>query len=711
MQYSEDSPVKLLPGVGPARVQALERLGITNFGQLVRHFPRGYQFRGNVKKLSDATPGETASFILTVATDPSLATLRRGMTLVKLRGFDESGTCELVFFNQPYLKDTLVKGNEYRFFGKYTSERGKPTLNSPIVEPISPDKPLPNLVAVYPLTAGITQKFLSNIIKAALTHLINTGDRPDALIETLPDEVRRENDLCALGWALQNIHFPSDFEALNIAKRRLIFEELYNFALGAAGSRSKETRLAPKLPDSDIKPLTSLLPFELTGAQKRAIAAISADLAKDKPMRRLVSGDVGSGKTAVAAAAAYIAVKNGFQCALMAPTEILATQHYNDLEPLFERLGITVKLLIGSVRARERKPIYAGLSDGSVNIVIGTHALIADDVNFRSLGLVICDEQHRFGVGQREALIAKGSDSMTTVHQLTMSATPIPRTLAMFLYGDLDMSVLDEMPPGRQRVKTFVVNESYRARLNAFIHKQHDEGHQTYVVCPAVEESESGEVSQEDIRLLDFDALPKDPPKAATVWANELQAALPDLKIGCVHGRMKSVDKDLIMSEFAAGNIDVLVSTTVIEVGVNVPNATLMIIENAERFGLSQLHQLRGRVGRGKAASNCVLVSECPPDSKAGKRLDVMRTTYDGFRIAEFDLGERGPGDFIPKGDEDIKQHGVLRFRLANLCEDMQLLEAAVKAAKKTAESELRELPESVTTAISAAKKAIEREN
>lgn len=694
MKYDSNTPVKVLPGVGPSRAEALARLGITTLGQLVRHFPRGYQFRGNVKKLSDASPGETASFILTAATDPSLATLRRGMTIVKLRAFDESGSCELVFFNQPYLKDSLVKGAEYRFFGKLTLERGKPTLTSPIVEPIIPEKPLPNLVAVYPLTAGLTQKLLSNLIKTALGNLIESAnDRPDVLPETLPDDIRLENNLCAIGWALQNIHFPPDFEALNIAKRRLIFEELYNFALGAAGSRSKETRLAPKMPDRDITQLTSLLPFELTNAQKRAIDSISADLAKEKPMRRLVSGDVGSGKTVVAAAAAYIAVRNGFQCAIMAPTEILASQHFADLEPLFSKLGITAKLLIGSTKAKERKAILAGLDDGSIGIVIGTHALISEDVAFDSLGLVICDEQHRFGVGQREALIAKGSGENNTVHQLTMSATPIPRTLAMFLYGDLDMSVLDELPPGRQRVKTFVVNESYRARLNAFIHKQHDEGHQTYVVCPAVEESESGEVSQEDIRLLDFDSLPTVPPKAAVVWAEELKNALPDLRIGCVHGRMKSVDKDGIMGEFAAGQLDVLVSTTVIEVGVNVPNATLMIIENAERFGLSQLHQLRGRVGRGKAASNCVLVSDCPPDSKAGKRLDIMRTTYDGFRIAEYDLGERGPGDFIPKGDDDIKQHGVPRFRLANLCEDMELLEAAVRAAKKTAERTGEELP------------------
>ncbi len=686
MEYVQSTPVKYLPGVGPARAAALEKLGITTVGQLVRHFPRGYQFRGNVKPIASAELGETASFILTVATDPKLATLRRGMTLVKLRAFDESGTCEITYFNQPYMKDTLKQGSEYRFFGKVTLDHGKFSLASPITEPISEERPLPDLVAVYPLTAGITQKFISNLVGKALKLLIESAKtNPDALPETLPDDIRHENDLCAIDWSLQNIHFPPDFEALAIAKRRLIFEELYNFALGAAGSRQTETRKAPKMPDGDITPLTSLFPFELTGAQKRAIDAIRKDLSSDKPMRRLVSGDVGSGKTAVAAAAAYLAAKNGCQCALMAPTEILAAQHFSDLSPIFEKLGLTSSLLIGSTKAKEKRAIQFALSSGELDIVIGTHALISEDVKFKNLGLTICDEQHRFGVGQREALIAKGSDSETTVHQLTMSATPIPRTLAMFLYGDLDMSTLDELPPGRQRVKTFVVDESYRERLNGFIRKQRDEGHQTYVVCPSVEETESGEVSQEDIRLLDFEDLPKTPPKAATTWVKVLEESLPDLKFGCVHGRMKSSEKDAIMSDFAAGNLDVLVATTVIEVGVNVPNATLMIIENAERFGLSQLHQLRGRVGRGSAKSNCVLVSDSPPGSKAAKRLDVMRTTYDGFRIAEYDLSERGPGDFIPKGDDDIRQHGALRFRLANLCEDMELLESAVAAAKRHA--------------------------
>lgn len=687
MQFDLNTPIEELPGIGKTRAKCLSNIGIQTVGQMVYHFPRGYQFRGNVKKLSDAVIGETVSFQLIVASEPSLSTLKRGMTLIKLRAFDDTGTCEILFFNQPYLKNTLKVGFEYRFFGRLTSERGKFTLTSPIVEPIIEGKQLPNLVAVYPLTAGISQKMMTNFVTSALRLLLESAhNTPNVVFETLPEDIRIENHLCTLDWALKNIHFPPDFEALNIAKKRLIFEELYNFALGAALSQNQESRTAPKMSDTDISPLISLFPFEFTGAQKRAISEISKDLASEKTMRRLVAGDVGSGKTAIAEAAAYIAVKNGFQCAIMAPTEILATQHFNDISILFSKLGINVKLLTSSTKPIERKSILEGLATGSINAMIGTHSLISDDVKFKSLGLVICDEQHRFGVNQREALIDKNSNRMHTIHSLLMSATPIPRTLAMFLYGNLDMSTLDELPPGRQLVKTFLVNESYRMRLNAFIQKQHDSGNQTYVICPAVEPAESGEVSQEDIRLSDFDSLPKVPPKAATELCEELKKELPNLKIECVHGKMKTAEKDAVMRRFSQNEIDVLVSTTVIEVGVNVPNATLMIIENAERFGLSQLHQLRGRVGRGNVASTCVLVSDCPKGSKAERRLNIMRTIYDGFKIAEFDLNERGPGDFIPNGNNDIKQHGALRFRLANLCENIDLFESAIRAASKTAE-------------------------
>ncbi len=667
-------------GVGDARAKALLRLGIRTVGDLLYHFPRAYEFRGNVKPLGAAIAGEVASFILTAATDVQNAKLKRGMTISKLRAFDESGSCEIAFFNQPYIKDTIVKGGEYRFYGKLTREGRKNILSSPVVEPIIEGRPLAPLVAVYPLTAGISHKLLAKLISEALSQL---GE--EKIPEVLSDEIREKYGLCPILKALRGIHTPPDFKSLETAKRRLIFEELYRFALGASDKKPRDIT-APKFADCDISPLTEKLPYKLTGAQIRSISEISGDLATGRPMRRLVSGDVGSGKTVVAASAAYIAIKNGCQCALMAPTEILAVQHYSELSALLGELGIKVGLLTGSVKGKARKELLTSLGDGSLSLLIGTHALIGDEVHFANLGLVICDEQHRFGVGQREALLAKGGGD--SCHQLTMSATPIPRTLALFFYGDLDMSKLDEMPPGRQKVETFVVGESYRERLNNFIRKQKSEGHQTYIVCPSVEENEDGALTQEDIRLFDFGydineiIRPAAAPKAAVTWAETLREALPELNIGCVHGKMKPAEKDAVMRSFASGELDVLVSTTVIEVGVNVPNATLMIVENAERFGLSQLHQLRGRVGRGSAKSYCILVSDVKGGSSAKDRLEVMKSTFDGFRIAEFDLGERGPGDFFASVDDEIRQHGELRFRLANLCEDMELFEAAVSEAR-----------------------------
>ncbi len=684
MQITFDTSIQYMRGVGETRAKALLRLGISTVGDLLYHFPRAYEFRGNVKPLAAAENGETAAFILTAATDVRNAALKRGMTLGKLRAFDESGSCEIVFFNQPYMKDTVVKGGEYRFYGKITKEGGKCMLSSPVVEPIIEGRELLPLVAVYPLTSGINQKLLAKLVSEALSAL---GDN---IPDILGAEICEENNLCGIGTALRGIHAPKDFKTLERAKRRLIFEELYRFALGVGDAKKRDVT-APKLSDMDITAFAEKFPYPLTGAQIRSIGEIAMDMASGIPMRRLVCGDVGSGKTAVAAAAAYLAVKNGHQCALMAPTEILAVQHYNELSELLGGLGIKCGLLTGSTKGTARRELHDSLKSGELGVLVGTHALIGDGVKFSRLGLVICDEQHRFGVGQREALLMKGGGD--SCHQLTMSATPIPRTLAMFLYGELDMSVLDEMPPGRQKVETFVVNESYRERLNGFIRKQKAEGHQTYVVCPAVEELGAGEVSQEDIRLFDFGydineiMRPKNPPKAATVWAETLSESLPEMKIACAHGKMKPAEKDAVMSEFSAGSIDVLVSTTVIEVGVNVPNATLMIIENAERFGLSQLHQLRGRVGRGRAKSYCVLVSDVGGKSSARERLEVMRTTYDGFKIAEYDLGERGPGDFLGSVDAEVRQHGDLRFKLANLCEDTDLFDAAVRAAKKQKES------------------------
>lgn len=671
-----------MKGVGEARAKALSKLGIRTVGQLLYHFPRGYEFRGNVKNLSEARNGETASFILTAATDVHNASIKRGMTVSKFRAFDGTASCEVTYFNQPYIKDSIVKGGEYRFFGKLTVSGNKRLLSSPSCEPVIEGRELPPLVPLYPLTSGITQKLISKLVSAALSEL------SDDIPEPLPKSVREENCLCQISTALRSIHNPADFEQLERAKRRLIFEELYLFAKGSSKKRIKN-KTAPELKDGDVSPLINLLPFSLTGAQSRCIGEISEDLSSGVPMRRLMSGDVGSGKTAVAAAAMYIAVKNGYQAALMAPTEILAVQHYNELSELFARLGIKCGLLTGSVKGKARKKLISELKSGELSAVIGTHALISEDVEFANLALAICDEQHRFGVSQRDALVLKGGGDRC--HSLNMSATPIPRTLAMFLYGDLDMSKLDELPPGRQQVKTFIVDESYRERLNGFIMKQKAEGHQTYVVCPRVEEADGGEVTQEDIRLFDFGydineiLSAADKTKAATSWYEVLCRDLPGLKIGCVHGKMPAAEKDAVMDAFSKGELDLLISTTVIEVGVNVPNATLMIVENAERFGLSQLHQLRGRVGRGKDKAYCILVSGAK--ASVNSRLEVMRTTYDGYKIAEYDLAERGPGDFFKAVDEDVRQHGELRFRLANLCEDIELFDRAVMAAKREADS------------------------
>ncbi len=677
MEYSHLTDIKSLKGVGKVRAEALYRLGIYTVGDLLYHFPRAYEYRGNVKSLSNAYDGEVASFVLTVATDVHNAKIRQGMVISKLRAFDDSASAEITFFNQPYLKDNLQIGSEYRFYGKITKKGNKCILSSPAVEPVCEGRILPSFVSVYPLSSGITQKFINNLIKESLD-LIG-----DSIPEPLPENVRIENALCGIRRALLGIHMPESFQELEIAKRRLIFEEFYTFSLNM-GRAPKRTGNAKAMVKRDTSTFERLLPFTLTGAQKRTIKEIAADLSSGRPMRRLVSGDVGSGKTAVAAAAAYIAVNNGAQCAVMAPTEILAVQHMKELSALFEQLGITSALLTGSVKGAARKKLLEDLKSGKVNILIGTHALIGQTVDFKNLGLVICDEQHRFGASQRESLLLKGGEDC---HQLTMSATPIPRTLAMFLYGDIDMSRLDELPAGRQKVDTFVVNEDYRQRLFAFIEKQKEQGHQTYVICPSVEEAENGELTQEELSLYDIDKdllslTSQNKPKAVISHEKLLSEKMPGVKTAYLHGQLKAAQKEAVMNSFAKGEIDALVSTTVVEVGVNVPNATLMIIENAERFGLSQLHQLRGRVGRGSEKSYCILVTDAKGESPAKKRLEMLKNTNDGFKIAEYDLSERGPGDFLKRVDGEIRQHGEMRFRLANLCEDKALFDAACEAAK-----------------------------
>ena len=674
-----DANVKKLYGVGEARAKSYSKLGINTIGDLICHYPRGYENRGDVRLLSQTDGMSKSSVILTVATEPKLARLKNRMTLVKFKAYDESGFCDITYFNQDYLKNAFPIGSEFRFYGKVQVGKNGYSMASPAYEPYSDNTELPPLLPVYPLTEGLSQKQISKDIRSAMS-LAFISD-PDS--DPLPEEIRQRYSLCLRSYAQKQIHAPDSFYSLAKARNRLIFDELLTFALGVSlsGKVAKKGCAVP-CPDTDISPLEALLPYELTDAQKRVINDIKKDMSCDVAMNRMVVGDVGCGKTVCAAAAMYIAVKNGRQAALMAPTEILATQHYNDLSELLGKLGVRVALLVGSMTATQKKQIHGKVASGEIDVLIGTQALISDGVEFARSGLVVADEQHRFGVGQRAVLAEKNALS----HMLVMSATPIPRTLALAVYGGLDVSRIDALPPGRQRVDTFCVDESYRQRLNGFITKQIEDGGQVYVVCPAVEEriDEEADLLMDDIdgegRINDMPPL-----KSAVGYAEELRALFPQFKVAFLHGKMKSKEKDEVMRSFSRGDVDILVSTTVIEVGVNVPSACLMIVENADRFGLSQLHQLRGRVGRGTRKSYCVLVSEAiNSEGKAKERLLTMKKCYDGFEIAEKDLLMRGPGDFLRgNGDEAVRQSGGVKFRLAELCDDARILNDAFDEAKK----------------------------
>ncbi len=679
------SPVEDLPGIGSTRAAAFSKMGIRTLRDLVFHFPRAYEHRGNVSLLSARLDGEAGSFLLTVASEPRNATIRRGMTVTRFRAFDDSGSVEIVFFNQAYVKDIFHTGALFRFFGRISRGRGGIQMTSPAYEAVLPSAELPEFVAKYPLSDGLSQKIMEKAVLTALRTVLPT------LTDHLPEDIRQKYNFPTLSYALMNVHAPRSSALLSAALRRTVFDELYCFSLGmglARNRRSEHSSLT--CPPTDLRPLTDLLPYELTAAQKRVISEIRADMQSTgrPPMSRILVGDVGCGKTVCAAAAIYTAVKGGYQAALMVPTEILARQHFADLAPLLSRIGIRTELLLGATSEREKKRIraaVAGEGKEKVDLLIGTHALLSDKLHFENLGLTVTDEQHRFGVRQRADLKEKRSGS----HLLVMSATPIPRTLALALYGDLDISRIDEMPPGRQRVSTYVVDDSYRARLYAFIRKQIEAGGQVYIVCPAVEEKEEGEQAvggELPLDRLDLLSVREEVPplRAATTYAAELARVFPDLSVSFLHGRMKSAEKDAVMRRFSEGETQILVSTTVIEVGVNVPRATLMIVENAERFGLSQLHQLRGRVGRGMNKAYCILVSDAK-GSAARARLDVMRTTYDGYAIAEQDLLQRGPGDFFASAyDRSLRQSGGMSLHLSYLCSDAELMESAAREARAT---------------------------
>ena len=675
-----DGPVSQISGVGPTREKQLQRLGIFTLRDLVYHFPRFYEERGNVLPLAAADTEANYGFILTVASEPKSFALKRGLTITKFRAFDETGAVEISFFNAPFVKDTFHTGSQFRFWGRLSLVKRSLQLTNPKYEPYVEGVELAQFVPIYPLTSGINSKFIEKIMRVALEATL-----PD-IKDPLPESVRLSNKLPTLSYALKNVHFPADAEALAASLKRLAFDEMLYFGISISkAARQKSKGVGIRFAPCDIKPLLALLPYELTSSQKETVNDIYKDTVigvdgKISPMARIVVGDVGSGKTICATIAMYIAAKSGYQSALMAPTEILARQHYNDLKRLYSALGVEVELLLGSTTQKEKRRIYEAVSNGSCQVLIGTHAIISDKVEFADLGLIITDEQHRFGVNQRAVL----KDRVERAHMLVMSATPIPRTLALAMYGDLDVSRIKEMPKGRLRVDTFVVDESYRARLLDFVKNQVLAGGQCYVVCPSIEppnEEEENAVGADAILNKEFATRAKNM-KNAVEHAEFLRQKLGDIEVACLHGKMKAQEKDEIMRRFASGEVSVLVSTTVIEVGVNVPNASLMVIENAERFGLSQLHQLRGRVGRGTRKSYCVLVAGTRSE-KSDARLDVMKTTYDGFEIAEKDLLLRGPGDFFSSADgESLRQSGGFEFKLATMCDDTDLFTAAFSAAK-----------------------------
>ena len=641
-----------IKGIGEKRAQAFRRLGVSTLYDLISFYPARYEDRSIFKNASEIADGETVSVEATVADEPRLSRIRKGLDLVKFRAVDDTAFIDITFFNQPYVKNLFRRGETYNFYGKFTVKGNHISISNPSFERSDRHEHSGRIVPVYHLSSGLTQRMISDSVRNCLTQHGNL------IKDILPQTLCRKYNLIPEYDAIRNIHFPADYDSLLSARRRLIFEELLIFCCAVARFRSVTVAKSGIIIPSHSDEFINSLPFTPTGAQLRAIKACEKDMSSGRVMSRLVQGDVGSGKTLVAAAVIFNAFRAGYCSAFMVPTEILAQQHYTTLTGMFSSFGMRIEKLTGSVGVKERRRILSLLAAGEVDLIIGTHALFSNDVEYRNLGLVITDEQHRFGVRQRSSLIEK-SDAP---HVLVMSATPIPRTLALIMYGDLDLSVIDELPPGRQAVDTFVVDSSYRNRLNSFIRKQKADGHQVFIVCPKVEDEEDSDSTN----LM-----------SAVDYADNLRSLFPDLIIGCVHGRLPSAEKNEIMSSFAAGETDVLVATTVVEVGVDVPNATLMIIENAERFGLSQLHQLRGRVGRGRNKCWCVLVSDAEGET-AKERLKILAGSNDGFKIAEEDLKLRGPGDFFGS-----KQHGLPEMHIADIASDMELLQNAHDEAEK----------------------------
>ena len=650
MALELQTDIRYLKGVGESRAALYQKLGIETVEDLLYHIPRRYIDLTHPTPLAAAVPGQKCAVRALLAAKGREQRIRRGLSVFRLTAVDGPVTLHITFFNAKYTVEALREGEEYIFYGTVTGGFYSRQMDSPQV--FRPEK-AGTLLPVYSLTQGLSNKMVSWQVTEALYR-----------VEQLPDPLEgsglpQQYGLLSYSQALHAVHFPPDWQAIETGRNRMVFDEL--LCLSLCFARMREGRHRLHVPPMRMQPLTEYyraLPYELTGAQQRAIAEAMSDMCSGTPMNRLVQGDVGSGKTAVAAALCYFAHRNGAQSTLMAPTEILAQQHYNSLAPLLGSLGMQVALLTGSLSPKKKETLKAVLAAGEIDLCIGTHALLTDDTAFANLGLVVTDEQHRFGVQQRAALRQKGRDA----HVLVMSATPIPRTLAMIVYGDLEISVIDELPAGRRPIRTYLIDSTIRQRAFGYIKKHLDEGYQAYLVCPAVQSED------EDTAAASL--------KSAVEYAEELaHGAFGDYRVGLLHGKMRPAQKEKVMAEFAAGEIQLLVATTVVEVGVDVPNAVIMMVENAERFGLSQLHQLRGRVGRGQVQSHCILLSDTEnPDTL--ERLRVLCGTNDGFKIAEEDLKQRGPGDFFGE-----RQHGLPEMKIADLAADSRLLQKAREAA------------------------------
>ena len=647
MEIHMDTPVQFLKGVGERRAAQFARLGVTTAGTLLRHYPRQYEDWTAIVPIASAPVGEPCCIRATAMAAPQEHRVRRGLSLYRFTASDGVSLLHVTLFNNKYAAAKIKKGEDYLFFGTVTGGFRRAEMASPLIEPAEGGA---RIRPIYPQTEGLTSRVIETVVANTLLALGNELDD-----DPLPFSLRQAHQLCTRRYALDNIHFPADHRALSVARRRLVFEELLLLQLGLLRLKGRSRgRTGARIERDASAAFWPLLPFSPTGAQRRAVADCVRDMQSGAPMSRLVQGDVGSGKTAVAAGVAFTVIQNGFQAAMMAPTEILAEQHARSLTSLLEKGGIRVGLLTGSLAAAEKRQVLADTAEGRIQFLVGTHALLSEGVSFARLGLVITDEQHRFGVAQRAALAAKGENP----HLLVMSATPSPRTRALIRYGALDGSAVDELPPGRQPVATFAVGGDKRERAYAYVRRHLDEGRQAYVVCPLVEDGETDLAS-------------------ASAYFEKLMAGpLRSYSLGLLHGRLKAAEKDAVMRDFAAGRIQVLVATTVIEVGVDVPNAVIMVIENAERFGLAQLHQLRGRVGRGRHASSCILISDAK-NEEAVRRLRVMCQTNDGFRIADEDLKLRGPGDFFGS-----RQHGLPNLKIADLMGDMPLFQEAKEAAE-----------------------------